>query len=60
MSTPPPFHFHPGAAPLLISFPHVGAHVPRALAQRLTPKAREVRGTQRLTATLLIAACACP
>ena len=45
MTAPPPFTLHPGTAPLLISFPHVGTHVPPALAQRLTPKAREVHDT---------------
>ncbi|MDO5626263.1 MAG: N-formylglutamate deformylase [Pseudomonadota bacterium] len=44
-TTPPPFAFHPGTAPLLISFPHVGTHIPPALAERLTPKAREVNDT---------------
>ena len=42
---PPPFHFHAGTAPLLISFPHVGTHIPPALAARLTPKARQVWDT---------------
>ena len=41
----PPFTLHSGTAPLLISFPHVGTHVPPALAARLTPKAREVADT---------------
>ena len=45
MTTPAPFQFHPGTAPLLISFPHVGTYVPPALAARLTPKAREVHDT---------------
>ena len=42
---PPPFHLHPGTAPLLISFPHVGTHIPPALAARLTPKARQMGDT---------------
>ena len=45
MTAPSPFTLHPGTAPLLISFPHVGSHVPPALAARLTPKAREVHDT---------------
>ncbi len=45
MTTPAPFHLHPGSAPLLISFPHVGTHVPPDLSARLTPKAREVHDT---------------
>ena len=45
MTAPSPFTLHPGTAPLLISFPHVGTHVPPALAARLTPKAREVHDT---------------
>ena len=45
MTAPSPFTLHRGTAPLLISFPHVGTHVPPALAARLTPKAREVHDT---------------
>ena len=45
MTAPSPFTLHPGTAPLLISFPHVGTHVPPTLAARLTPKAREVHDT---------------
>ena len=41
----PPFVFHQGTAPLLISMPHVGTHVPPAVAQRLTPEGREVHDT---------------
>ena len=41
----PLFIFHQGSAPLLISFPHVGTHLPPALAARLTPKARQVWDT---------------
>jgi len=44
-TTQPPFLFHAGTAPLLISFPHAGTHVPEALAARLTPKARQVPDT---------------
>lgn len=44
-TAPAPFHFHAGAAPLLISMPHVGTHVPADLAARLTPKARELHDT---------------
>ena len=40
-----PFRFRPGTAPLLISMPHVGTHVPPALAARLTDEARQVPDT---------------
>ncbi|MBT9466001.1 N-formylglutamate deformylase [Hydrogenophaga sp.] len=39
------FHFHQGTQPLLISMPHVGTHVPPALALRLTDTARQVHDT---------------
>lgn len=41
----PPFRFRQGKRPLLISMPHVGTHVPPALAQRLTEEARGVPDT---------------
>lgn len=41
----PPFVFHQGSEPLLISMPHVGTHVPPCVAQRLTPEGREVHDT---------------
>lgn len=44
-TTVPPFVFHQGTAPLLISMPHVGTHVPPSIAQRLTPEGREVHDT---------------
>ena len=44
-TTEAPFVFHPGTAPLLISMPHVGTHVPDAIAQRLTPEGRELHDT---------------
>jgi N-formylglutamate deformylase len=40
-----PFLFHQGTRPLLISMPHVGTHVPPAIAARLTPEGREVHDT---------------
>jgi N-formylglutamate deformylase len=40
-----PFRLAPGTAPLLVSFPHVGTHVPPHIAQRLTPEARAVPDT---------------
>ena len=40
-----PFRLTRGSAPLLVSFPHVGTHVPPAIAERLTPEAREVPDT---------------
>ena len=44
-TTEPPFIFHQGTAPLLISMPHVGTHVPPSIAQRLTTEGREVHDT---------------
>lgn len=41
----PPFRFRQGTRPLLISMPHVGTHVPPALAARLTHEARHVPDT---------------
>jgi N-formylglutamate deformylase len=41
----PPFRFHPGTRPLLISMPHVGTYVPPPLAARLTAQARQVPDT---------------
>jgi len=41
----PPFRFRQGTRPLLISMPHVGTHVPPALAARLTDEARHVPDT---------------
>jgi N-formylglutamate deformylase len=44
-TTEPPFRFRQGTRPLLISMPHVGTHVPPALAARFTAEAREVPDT---------------
>ena len=33
---PPPFVFHAGTEPLLVSMPHVGTYLPPAIAARLT------------------------
>ncbi len=44
-TTEPAFRFHQGTQPLLISMPHVGTHVPAALAERLTGEARQVPDT---------------
>jgi N-formylglutamate deformylase len=44
-TTEPPFRFRQGARPLLISMPHVGTHVPPALAARFTAEARHVPDT---------------
>lgn len=41
----PAFTFHQGTEPLLISMPHVGTHVPPAIAARLTDEARQVPDT---------------
>ena len=44
-TTEPPFRFRAGTRPLLISMPHVGTHVPPALAARFTAEARQVPDT---------------
>lgn len=41
----PAFEFHPGTAPLLISMPHAGTHVPAEIAAKLTAEGREVHDT---------------
>jgi N-formylglutamate deformylase len=38
-TAPPPFRLERGARPLIVSMPHVGTHLPRALAARMTPQA---------------------
>ena len=40
-----PFVFHQGTAPLLISMPHAGTHVPTEIAQTLTAEAQHVPDT---------------
>ena len=45
ITTEPPFRFRQGTRPLLISMPHVGTHVPPALAARFTEEARHVPDT---------------
>lgn len=42
---PPPFIFHAGTAPLLISMPHVGTYLPPKLVSRLTDEAHQVPDT---------------
>ena len=44
-TTEPPFRFRQGTRPLLISMPHVGTHVPPALAARFTDEAQRVPDT---------------
>ncbi|HEY4369866.1 MAG TPA: N-formylglutamate deformylase [Steroidobacteraceae bacterium] len=41
----PPFHFHPGTTPLLISIPHAGTAVPDDIAERFTPVGRALPDT---------------
>lgn len=41
----PDFLFTPGDTPLLVSAPHVGTHLPPALAETMTPAALEVPDT---------------
>jgi N-formylglutamate deformylase len=42
---PPAYLFHAGTAPLLVSMPHAGTHVPPEIAARLTDEARQVPDT---------------
>lgn len=44
-TTEPPFRFRQGSRPLLVSMPHVGTHVPPALAARFTAEAQQVPDT---------------
>jgi N-formylglutamate deformylase len=44
-TTEPPFRLRQGTHPLLVSMPHVGTHVPPALAARFTDEARQVPDT---------------
>ncbi|MDD0814396.1 N-formylglutamate deformylase [Curvibacter sp. HBC28] len=44
-TTEAPFRFRRGSTPLLISFPHVGTHVPECVASRLSDEARQVPDT---------------
>ena len=39
------YRFAPGSTPLLVSMPHVGTHIPDALARRMTDGARAVPDT---------------
>ena len=44
-TTEPPFRFRLGTRPLLISMPHMGTHVPPALAARFTDEAQRLSDT---------------
>lgn len=44
-SPPPPFRFHAGTAPLLLSIPHMGTYIPPEIAERMTAEARTVPDT---------------
>lgn len=44
-TAPPPFLFHQGTLPLLVSMPHAGTYVPPELAARFTSDARQVPDT---------------
>lgn len=44
-TTVPPFLFHAGTRPLLVSIPHMGTHIPSDLASRMTPQALETHDT---------------
>ena len=52
-----PFRLTQGTAPLLISFPHVGTHVPADIAERMTPEARGVPDTDWFVDRLYEFAC---
>lgn len=41
----PPFVFHAGTRPLLVSIPHMGTHIPPDLASRMTPLALQTHDT---------------
>ena len=45
MEAPPPFRLRQGTRPLLVSMPHVGTHLPPALAVRLTADALQLADT---------------
>ena len=45
ISNVPAFRFHQGTRPLLLSIPHMGTHVPPAIAERFTNEARQVPDT---------------
>ncbi len=45
MTSQPAFTFLQGSVPLLVSMPHVGTHVPPAIAERFTDEARQVPDT---------------
>lgn len=42
---PPPFIFHKGSQPLLLSIPHMGTYLPPEIAGRLTDEARRLPDT---------------
>ncbi|AOW13566.1 N-formylglutamate deformylase [Hydrogenophaga crassostreae] len=41
----PPFVFHAGTQPLLLSIPHMGTHIPPAIAEGMTSEALEMHDT---------------
>jgi N-formylglutamate deformylase len=43
--SPPPFQLTQGQLPLLISVPHLGTHIPQALAAQMTPEAARLVDT---------------
>jgi N-formylglutamate deformylase len=45
ITTEPPYTFHRGTRPLLLSMPHAGTYVPPAIAACLTDEARQVPDT---------------
>jgi N-formylglutamate deformylase len=45
VAEPPIYTLHRGHAPLVVSLPHVGTHVPAAIARRLVPRAAALEDT---------------
>ena len=54
MTAIPPFTFHQGTAPLLVSMPHVGTYVPPAIAARFTDECRQVPEQQQKSWYMLL------
>lgn len=44
-TTVPPFLFHPGTRPLLVSIPHMGTHIPPDVALNMVSEALQVHDT---------------
>ena len=53
-TSPPPFVFYPGTAPLLVSMPHAGTYVPPALAARFTGRGPWKKRLPQILETLAV------